>query len=421
VGDWLADQFINPVIAWFAETVIGALNALWGLLAATVFVSPDVTQLPQVTTFAGTSLGIVNTCYVLAFLWVAILVMGRDTIQSRVGPGELIPRLIIGLIAANFSIPICSTAIQLANGLTAALTGQDITAPGSMQQLQAITVTALDNQTGTSPVGFLLVLIGLLIAVLVGMLVVQWIIRLGLLIVTAGIAPIALALHGTPQTEGAAKLWWRILLGSLGTVTIQAVALHTTLTIFLAPDANLPVLGLPGDPGAVMNLLIVVCLLLGVIKIPKLMSRYITQSKPSAVGTILRVVLIQQITQGLRRGLNVGRGTRPARGAGGAGSAAANRPWPVRSGGGGSRAVSSSPVSHASRSAGATPGSAVATPRSAGATPRQVPRSTGAGPARTGVTRRPARPYTRDELAGGVDLYTRAMKAGAGASSRKAP
>jgi hypothetical protein len=190
------------------------------------------------------------------------------------------------------------------------LTGQDITAPGSMRQLQAITVAGLNNQTGTSAVGFLLVLIGLLIAILVGTLVVQWIIRLGLLIVTAGIAPIALALHGTPQTEGAAKLWWRILLGSLGTVTIQAVALHTTLTIFLAPDANLPVLGLPGDPGAVMNLLIVVCLLWGVIKIHKLMSRYITQSKPSAVGTILRVVLIQQITQGLRRGLKVGRGAR---------------------------------------------------------------------------------------------------------------
>lgn len=169
----LVDHIIAAVLDWFAETVLGVLNALWDLLAATLFVSPDVTRLPQVTTFAGTSLGIVNTCYVLAFLWMAVLVMGRDTIQSRVGPGELIPRLIIGLIAANFAIPICSTAIQLANALTGALTGQDITSPGSMQQLRIITVSALNNQTATSPVGFLLVLIGLLIAILVGMLVVQ--------------------------------------------------------------------------------------------------------------------------------------------------------------------------------------------------------------------------------------------------------
>lgn len=186
--------------------------------------------------------------------------------------------------------------------------------------------------------------------------------------------------------------------------------MHTTLTIFLAPDANLPVLGLPGDPGAVMNLLIVVCLVLGVIKIPGLMGRYITQSKPAALGTVLRVVLIQQVTQGLRRGLSVGRGAAGGRRAGGAGSTAANQPWPVRSGGGGSRAASPSSVSH--------------TPRSGGVTPRQVPRPTGAGPGRTGIafpTGRPVRPYTRDELAGGVDLYTRAMKARAGASSRKAP
>lgn len=304
MDDWLADQLIGPVTTWFAETVLNALNTLWDLLTATVFLSPNVTVLPQVATFADRSLAVVNICYVSAFLWTALLVMGRDTVQSRHGPGELIPRLIVGLIAANFALPICSTAIGLANALTAALTGQDITAPGSMQQLRATTLAALTHQTGTGPAGFLLVLIGLFIAILVGILLVQWIIRLGLLILTAGVAPIALALHGTPQTEGAAKLWWRTLLGTLGTVTLQAVALHTTLTIFLSPDANYPVLGLPSEPNAVLNLLIVVCLLWGVIKIPGLMRRYITQSKPSALATVLRVVLIHQVTQRLRRSLH---------------------------------------------------------------------------------------------------------------------
>ncbi|MEH1166447.1 conjugal transfer protein TrbL family protein [Micromonospora sp. CPCC 205539] len=413
MDDWLVGQFINPIIGWFAETILGALTALWDLLAATVFVSPDVTLLPQVTAFADTSLAIVNTCYVLAFLWVAILVMGRDTIQSRVGPGELIPRLVIGLIAANFAIPICSTAIQLANAFTAALTGQDITAPGSLRQLRAITVAALSGQAGTSPVGFLLILIGLLITVLLGMLVVQWIMRLGLLVVTVGIAPIAVALHGTAQTEGAAKLWWRTLLGCLGTVTLQAVALHTTLTIFLAPDANLPLLGLPGDPGAVMNLLIVVCLLWGVVKIPALMRRYVTQGRPNAMGTILRVVLVQQLTRGLPRALGSRGG--PGRAVGGSGgrgggAGAATRGWPVTSGGGGGgrpRPAAWSPA-----------------PRLGMSAPRPLPRPSGAGPGRTGIaypTGRPVRPYSRDDIAGGVDLSTRAMKARAVSPSRKAP
>jgi hypothetical protein len=146
-----------------------------------------------------------------------------------------------------------------------------------------------------------------------------------------GISPIALALHGTPQTEAAAKLWWRTLLGTLGTVVIQAVALHTTLKVFLAPGNNLTVLGLPGvmgagEPGAVMNLLIVLCMLLGVLKVPSLMRRYITKGSPSQVGTILRVVLIQQVTRGLSRG---GKGARGA-----AGATRTPRPAPARPGGG---------------------------------------------------------------------------------------
>jgi hypothetical protein len=333
MGGWLVDKLIGGILDWFAKTILGALNALWDLLSATVFVSPDVTQLPQVTALASTSLGIVNTCYVLAFLWMAILVMGRDTIQARYGPGELIPRLIIGLIAANFAIPSCSTIIGLVNAVTAALTGQDITAPGSMQHLRTTTATALNNQNGVSPASFLLLLIGLLIAVLVAVLVVQWIIRLGVLVVAVSIAPIALALHGTPQTEAAAKLWWRTFLGTLGTVVMQAVALHTTLTIFLNPDTNLAVLGLPGDPGAVMNLLIVVCMLWEVIKIPALMRRYITQNRPSTMGMILRVVVVQQLTRGLSRAVSSGRGAARAvpvaRTASGGASRAASG-WPTR-------------------------------------------------------------------------------------------
>ncbi|MDG4795383.1 hypothetical protein [Micromonospora sp. WMMD1082] len=417
---WIVDHTISGVLKWFAKTVVGVLEVLWELLSATVFVSPDVTQLPQVTAFASTSLGIVNSCYVLAFLWMAVLVVGRDTIQAQYGPGELIPRLIIGLIGANFAVPLCSTVIALANALTAAITSQDITAPGSMQQLHAATVTAVEGQTGANAASFLLLLIALLIAVLANILIVQWIIRLGVLVVAVGLSPIALALHGTPQTEAAAKLWWRLLLGTLGTVVIQAVALHTTLTIFLNPDNNLPVLGLPvhgGDPGAVMNLLIVVCLLWGVVKIPGLMSRYITQTRPNPLGMILRVVLIQQITQGLSRGLGRGRHTGRAaarrRSRPDAGGTTVDPPWPVRSGGPSSHAVSPPAISRTARLAGATP-----RPRGA------VTRPAGAGRGRAGVTfpsGRPARPYTRDEIAAGVDLYTRAVKSRSGTSSREAP
>jgi hypothetical protein len=230
---------------------------LWGLLSSSVLRSPDVTQLPQVDAFASTSLGVVNVAYVLAFLWVAIMVLGRDTIQSRCGPGELIPRLIIGLIGANFAIPLCSTIIGLANAITEALTSDSITSEGTLGYLKNTTSGAVNSgNAANNPKAFLIILIALVVAVLVGMLLIQWIIRLGVLIVVVGISPIALALHATPHTEAAAKLWWRTFLGTLGTVVIQAVALHTTLKVFLSPNDNLAVLGIPGvlgsgDPGAV--------------------------------------------------------------------------------------------------------------------------------------------------------------------------
>lgn len=65
------------------------------------------------------------------------------------------------------------------------------------------------------PASFLLLLIGPLIAVLVAVLVVQWIIRLRVLVVAVGIAPIAMALHGTPQTGCRATI-----LGTVGTVVM---------------------------------------------------------------------------------------------------------------------------------------------------------------------------------------------------------
>ncbi|GAA4469248.1 conjugal transfer protein TrbL family protein [Phytohabitans houttuyneae] len=401
---WLVDQIIEGVLSWFAAAVLGAVNALWDLLSGTVFVSPDVTALPQVQHFADTSLGIVNAGYVLAFLWTGLLVIGRGTIHTTYGPGELVPRLVVGLIGANFAVPLVSALIGLANAVTAALTGQDITAPESMQHLRSTTTTALDVQDVTAPAAVLLLAVGLLIAVLSGALIVQWIVRIGVLIVAAGLAPIALALHGTPQTEGAAKLWWRTLLAALGTVVAQAVALDTTLTIFLSPQANLPTLGLPGDPGAVMNLFVVLCLLWAVVKIPTLMRRYVTRGGGSnPLGMILRVMVVQQLTRrmsGRRRSAHPGARSGP----GAAGTAGATRSWPVR------------PVS--SRSQSGTTGRRA--PRPSGSLP--LPPPSGAGPGRVGVaypSGRVVRPYTAQQLRAGVDLYTQVARNRA-ASSRKA-
>ena len=72
------------------------------------------------------------------------------------------------------------------------------------------------------------------------------------------IAPVALACHALPQTDPAARLWWRSFLGCAAVPTLQAVTLTAGHWMLLDPAHLLPVFGLPVEPGEVINLLIVI-------------------------------------------------------------------------------------------------------------------------------------------------------------------
>jgi hypothetical protein len=295
---------------------------------------------------------------------------------------------VIGWIAANFAVPICANLIELANAVTTALTGDGITSKDSLTQLHTVTVAAL-----TDPANALFaVIIGLVIAVLTAMLILTWIVRLGVLVVLVGVSPVALACHATPYTDSAARLWWRAMLGTLATVVLQALALHTAVSVFLAPDANLAPLGIPHDPTGTFNLFLVLCLLWVVVQIPGLMRRYVTGGGGgrNVAGLIVRMVIMQQLTSTLKLPLRRGAGGAGAGGVRGGrlrgGAPGVGRmPQPIGGGGGGSSSASGH---------------------------RPLPAPAGAGQGRVGVawpTGRPVWPYTRQELAAGVDSYTRTV------------
>ncbi|MEU0561295.1 hypothetical protein [Dactylosporangium sp. NPDC006015] len=85
----MGDFFVNEVIGGLAKVVAASLDLLWGFLAGTAFSTPDVTSLPQVVAISGRSLVIVNASFVLAVLAAGVVVMGRETVQSRYGLAEL--------------------------------------------------------------------------------------------------------------------------------------------------------------------------------------------------------------------------------------------------------------------------------------------------------------------------------------------
>ncbi|GIJ35018.1 hypothetical protein [Micromonospora sediminimaris] len=296
---------LDRVLEWIAARVADVIDALWRLLSWAFLVVPDVTALPQVQTISTRALFVANTCYVVAIVACGVVVMARDSVQARYGVAELAPRLLIGIIGANFAMPMCRELIAVGNALIQALIGESVTTDGSLDQLRRTIVDALTNPANA----LLTLVIGVVIAVLAAMIMAGWVLRLGLLVILVGLAPAALACHGTPWTEPVAKLWWRAFLGVFATVGGQGIALHAGLTVFVSPTANLPALGLPNDPTGTLNLFIVCCLLLAVTRIPGLVRRYVTggQSR-NVVGAFVRVAIVQQLGRALTGGLWGGAG-----------------------------------------------------------------------------------------------------------------
>ncbi len=287
--DWLMDGLVS----WLAERVVDLLGGLLTLLASSLFVSPDVTVLPQVKSIADKSALIVNACFVLAIVAVGIATMAGDSIQLRYGVKELIPRLVVGFVLSAFSVPLTGELISIANALTVSMTGTSAPTTETVKFVQARINAALSDEGSA----LLTAIIGLLIVVLMFMLVGTWLARLGVLLLLAGIAPVALACYATPWTQGAAQLWWRTMLGALATPALQAVGFTTGIDLLINPDANLPILlGLPGSD--IVNLLLVVGVLGVTVRIPAMMRRFVTSRGAPNIGAIaLRTVFVQGITR----------------------------------------------------------------------------------------------------------------------------
>ncbi|MFI1995672.1 conjugal transfer protein TrbL family protein [Actinoplanes sp. NPDC020271] len=262
------------------------------LLTSTVFMTPDVTVLPQVKSIADKSTLVVNACFILAIIAVGIASMTGESIQMRYGIKELIPRLVVGFVLSAFAMPLTAELISIANALTVAMTGVSAPTTETINFVKARLKAALSDDNNA----VLMAIIGLLIVVLMFMLAVSWLIRVGVLIILAGIASVALACYATPWTQGAAALWWRSVLGCLATPALQAVAFTAGIDLVLNPKANLPiVLGQPNSD--LLNLLLVIVLLWVTIKIPSLMGKYVTQKGSNIGGIVLRAVFIQGIAR----------------------------------------------------------------------------------------------------------------------------
>ncbi|GGL93119.1 conjugal transfer protein TrbL family protein [Micromonospora yangpuensis] len=286
--------FLDDVLDWLVETVLGCLDAVFALITDVLLTSPQVTALPQVRALTGRSIWIVDSVFVLVFVAAGVMVMvsGGDE-RSRYTVKELVPRMVVGFVAAHFSQLLCRELIDVANAVTGAI-------GGGYDEDNALAAVRRHVETGRAPIAPLLFLVlVLVITVLVVVTAFQVVGRFVALLVMTALAPLPLACHAVPALEGVARMWWRAYLGCLAVPVGQAFTLTTGQWLLLDPTNLLPALGLSTDPGGLLNLFVVIVVLWTTARIPGLVGRWAGQRAggPTVLGAVVRVAVVDQLAR----------------------------------------------------------------------------------------------------------------------------
>lgn len=243
---------------WLKGLAEAALVPVLHVLGRALSSTPDLTSVARVRSLWSFTDGLASTLVVLFVLAGAVLVMSHETLQTRYALKDILPRLVAGVLLANASLLACGTAVTLANALSSGLLRAGApagTAADSLGRLVAGAVTG----------GVFFVLLGLVAAVLAVVLLCTYVARVAVLVALVVAAPLALICHSLPQTESAARLWWRGLIACLGVQVAQALVLLVGLNVLTGPGSG-GVLGI--GTGGLVDLVVMICLLVVLIRIP---------------------------------------------------------------------------------------------------------------------------------------------------------
>jgi hypothetical protein len=284
---WLLDG----ILTWLAKRVQGALSWLVGFLTSAFFTTPDVTVFPQAQALAERSALIVQATFGLAIIVAGAIGMTYGSVQIRYELKDLLPRLVFAFVASAFGTQLCAGLIRVANALTVAMVGQVAAGPRVIEFVKdEITAALLDETTAV-----IALIIAILIVVLFFQVMFAWFVRVAVLLIVAGTAPIALACYALPQTQPVAQLWWRTLLSALAIPVLQGVTFAAGVDMLLDPDHASPLI-LELSRSNVANLVMVACLLTVIVRIPRLMARYASHGgSMSTAGVLVRAVVIQSV------------------------------------------------------------------------------------------------------------------------------
>ncbi|MET9241352.1 conjugal transfer protein TrbL family protein [Nonomuraea sp. NPDC003709] len=300
ISDWIAG-WIN---SWFSNLVALAIEPMLKVLAVTLLTTPDVTGNARVFDLWKASTVIANSGFVLLATIGAIAAMGHETVQTRYAVKEVLPRLLLAVLATNTSFTLCGKIIELANVLSQALLGQNFDGRRALTTLRSMILPPAQDES-------FYILLALVAVILMALLLIAFVMRAALVLLLVVAAPLALACLALPYTDGLARFWWRAFTGLLIAQIAQSLTLVMAVRIFFNQDGRL-LLGLVPS-GQLINLVLAICLLIILVRIPRWMSRRIfaqTAGRGSSVMKIIKYAVAYRFASPVLSALHLTRGTR---------------------------------------------------------------------------------------------------------------
>ncbi|MGW1286753.1 hypothetical protein ACWD4N_24365, partial [Streptomyces sp. NPDC002586] len=281
-------MIVNAITSFLGVLVEQIMKPLRELLADTLLSTPDVTRQADIKRLWSGSLSLTAGIYVLFVTAGGVTVMGYETVQSRYALKQIAPRLVVGIIAAAASLTVMGKAISLANALSYAVMGTDLSDAGEGLVERVIPFALF----GVAGLQLYLLLIAIVMVVLVLAVLIGYIVRVAVIALLAVSAPLALSCHAHPATDGLARLWWRALAGCLTIQIAQSMTFIVALKMFFAPGATL--LGFP-KPSQLGTMLAGLALFWILFKIPGWCLRIVFRSTPVSLSAPAPLRMLQTV------------------------------------------------------------------------------------------------------------------------------
>ena len=157
--------------------------------------------------------------------WMGLsLIMQQHLGRSQSGWREMVPRLVLGLVAAASSLWWCALVIDVAHAVSGFIAAEMNVTPGDLLRAPLNTFL-IAVQAGSVGMAQVLALLYLIYCFFVLYVLVQMVLRLALIDILLALAPIALGLWILPHTAGWGRHWLRLFMTTVFQQAVQLIAL----------------------------------------------------------------------------------------------------------------------------------------------------------------------------------------------------